>query len=423
MSLFPLRPVLWVFVSALGLAQTAPKLTVDQVVEEALNRNLKLLADKYDIGVADARILQARARPNPVLYVQGQYMDILGAGFGLTNPAGPPEFDIGANVTVEQRGKRTARIELAQSVKAVTEMEFLSKTRALIFEVQNAFVEAQLAEENAAILRESSQALETIVKLNQARVQAGDLAGVELARTEVAALQFENQVLQAEARFRAAKFRLQTLMGRTVMDPQFDIVEEFRREDLTKLLPEIQARALENRPELLAARRDLERARADIAYQQKQTIGDTTFQLNFNRQWDIGIQRGRAITLGLLQPIPVWNRNKGEIERASQERLQAQMRVRAIEAEIAGEAQNAFVRFTTAKQLLTNIETRMLDRAQRVRQTIDYSYRRGEASFIELLDAQRALSETRLSHNEARAEYSKSLYLIESITGASVKRP
>jgi outer membrane protein, heavy metal efflux system len=71
----------------------------------------------------------------------------------------------------------------------------------------------------------------------------------------------------------------------------------------------------------------------------------------------------------------------------------------------------------TLQTLLTNIETNMLQDAKDVRETTEYSYRRGEASFVELLDAQRAFNDTIQSYNEARAEYARSLYMIDSITG------
>jgi cobalt-zinc-cadmium efflux system outer membrane protein len=59
----------------------------------------------------------------------------------------------------------------------------------------------------------------------------------------------------------------------------------------------------------------------------------------------------------------------------------------------------------------------MLDKARRVLASMEYSYRAGEASLIELLDAQRAFNDTMQGYNEARAEYARGLYLIDSVTG------
>jgi len=63
----------------------------------------------------------------------------------------------------------------------------------------------------------------------------------------------------------------------------------------------------------------------------------------------------------------------------------------------------------------------MLDRARGVVETTRYSYERGEASLVELLDAQRAFNDAMQTYNEARANYARSLMELESVTGASME--
>ena len=62
----------------------------------------------------------------------------------------------------------------------------------------------------------------------------------------------------------------------------------------------------------------------------------------------------------------------------------------------------------------------MLSKAKSVRDTTEYSYRRGEASLVEFLDAQRAFNDVNQTFNEARANYARSLYLIDAVSGATV---
>ena len=69
---------------------------------------------------------------------------------------------------------------------------------------------------------------------------------------------------------------------------------------------------------------------------------------------------------------------------------------------------------------MQRIETQMLEQAQDVRNTMEYTYRRGASSLVEFLDAQRTFNETRQSYNEARAEHAKSLYQLDAVSGASV---
>jgi cobalt-zinc-cadmium efflux system outer membrane protein len=62
----------------------------------------------------------------------------------------------------------------------------------------------------------------------------------------------------------------------------------------------------------------------------------------------------------------------------------------------------------------------MIGEARDVRDITEYSYRRGDATLLELLDAERAFNETMQGYNEARAEYARSLYLLDSVSAKEV---
>ena len=207
-------------------------------------------------------------------------------------------------------------------------------------------------------------------------------------------------------------------MGRRLLSPDFDAVGDLRRESGPLTVEDVRTRALELRPDLLALSRDQARSQADIRLQIAQGKVDYTISTQYHRQfWN-----GKASSLGLFfsAPLPVYNKNQGEIERARREEQQIQAKIRALQNDISTEVQNAYQQYGTAKVLLESFEKDMLVQAREVRETTLYSYRRGEASFVELLDAQRAFNDTMQGYNEARAEYARSLYLIDSISGKAV---
>jgi cobalt-zinc-cadmium efflux system outer membrane protein len=102
-------------------------------------------------------------------------------------------------------------------------------------------------------------------------------------------------------------------------------------------------------------------------------------------------------------PLPVFNKNQGEIARAEREGQQQGARITALEASISTEVDMAYRQYQTSERLLKNIETSLLSRAKTVRDVTEYSYRRGEATLVEFLDAQRAFNDSVQSYNEARA--------------------
>src|SRR5437879_9858859 len=245
-------------------AQALPdRVTIDQVVKEALEKNLGLLAERYNISIADARIVTARLRPNPVLTLDTDYLDILGTGFSTKNQAGPGEVSARTDFVLERGGKRERRVEVADNARAVAQLQLLNTTRTLLMDVQSAFIDVLLAKESLALAHENLKAFESIVDVNTSRVRAGDLAKVELVRSQVAALQFRNAVRQAESKLRVAGNRLQSLMGRRLLSPDFDAVGDLRRESGPVTVEDVRTRALELRPDLLALNRDQARSQAD----------------------------------------------------------------------------------------------------------------------------------------------------------------
>lgn len=421
----PILAVLTIF----GFIATQPAfgqspMTLEQVLDEAVSRNLRLLAERLNLSIAEARIVQARLRPNPVLSLGGNYLDILGSRFNpATNAAGPTEVNARVDYLLERGNKRQERIAVAEASKAVSQLELLNATRNLILDVTSGFTDLLLAKENVALARASLDAFNQIVTVNKTRVDAGDLARVELVRSEVAQLQFANQVRQAESKVRLARNRLQALMGRLAFDPAFDVTGALRREAMLAQKPELAQLAMNSRPDLDALRRDQARSQAELRLQLAQGKVDYTFGAAFNRQIGVGgLTSGSSAGIFFSMPLPVFNKNQGEIERARREQEQIQARIRSLEQEIQAEVENAFEQFQTARQLLEQIEKDLLDRAKRVREVTDFSYRRGEATFVELLDAQRTYNETMQGYNEARAEYGRTLFLIDAITGKGIRK-
>lgn len=398
---------------------TPALLTADDAVREALEKNLSLMAQRLDLPIAEARLITARIKPNPRFSLASDYMDLLGRGVTTENNAGPPEFSARVDYTIEGGRKRERRIEVAQLGTSVSKLLLTDAIRNLMLDVQNAFVDTLLAKESVALAKQNLDSLNSIVKVNENRARAGDLAVVEVTRSRLAALQFANAVQQAELRLATARNRLQQLLGRTVLESNFDVAGPIREDKQIVALEQMRSEALANRPDLLALRRNRERSEADVRLQKANGKIDYTVGTAYQHQYTYS--NGRLFGAYLSIPIPIYDKNQGEIARAQNEAKQAELRIQAQERVVATEAENAYRQWETSRVLVENIERDMLARARSVRETTEYSYRRGEASLIEFLDAQRAYNDTMQSYNEARADYARSLYLIEAVSSKGVQ--
>ena len=411
-----LRAALCVLPVAAGRAwaQTPAPLTIEQAVTEAIDHNLALAAGRYDLAVADARVLTAALRPNPVLTASVMLPDATIFNSNIN----PREGIVRGDVLLERGGKRDRRIEVAQDARGVTELQLQDAIRTLTLNVQSAFIDVQQASANLQLARESLTAFNQIVTINTERVRSGDLAPVELARSRLAALQFQNDVRSRETKLAVATHRLRALLGRTDAAP-IDVAGELRRDAAPLRAELLQQQALQLRPDLQALQRDQARSAADVRLQLAQGKVDYTVSAEFHRQLAPASLSGNEWGLFFSAPIPIFNRNQGEAERARQEARQATARIAALQSEITADLRSAWEQYTSTRELVETIEQQMLAQARDVRDTTAYSYRRGEASFVELIDAQRTFNDTMQGYNEARAEYARSLYTFDALTGGS----
>jgi len=395
-------------------AQAPAPLTIDQAVSEAVDHNLAVIAERYNLAVADARVLTASMRPNPVLTASVMLPD----STIFNSNINPREGIVRGDVLLERGDKRDRRIEVAREARGVSELQLQNTVRTLVLNVQSAFIDVQQAQADLQLARESLAAFNEIVSINTERVRSGDLASVELARSRLAALQFQNDVRSRDTKLAVAIHRLRALLGRTDANP-IEVTGELRR-DTAALRPEaLQQQALQLRPDLQALQRDQARSAADVRLQLAQGKVDYTVSAEFHRQLAPGSLSGNEWGLFFSAPLPFFNRNQGEIERARQEARQATARISALQSDITSDLRSAWEQYTTTHELVDTIEHQMLNQARDVRDTTAYSYRRGEASFIELLDAQRTFNDTMQGYNEARAEFARSLYTLDALTGGA----
>src|SRR5450755_563708 len=94
------------------------RVTIGQAVQEAVDRNLNLLAERYNLSIADARIITAKLRPNPVLTAGLDYIDFQ-RHFNYDNQGGPTEYNLRTDFILERGGKRERRIEVARTAREV----------------------------------------------------------------------------------------------------------------------------------------------------------------------------------------------------------------------------------------------------------------------------------------------------------------
>ena len=289
--------------AAIASGQTV---NLDQAIQEALAKNLNLAAEKLNVGVAEAREITARLRPNPVLTVSGQSLNLLGADYSPNTPLGPNQLNIHTDFPIERGHKREERIAVAKQEKSLVELGVREVMRQVIASVQSAFVDVQQAKESLKLAQENLKSLDSVVAINEVRLKSGDLAQVELDRSRVAALQYRAAVLQAELQLDQARTQLQQIMGRRQKLPDFDVAAEARSGPVAESPEQLTRIALTRRPDYLADQQTQARSRADLRLQLANGKVDYTIGTEYTRQSAWGIS-GNSLGLYFSVPLRIFN--------------------------------------------------------------------------------------------------------------------
>jgi outer membrane protein, heavy metal efflux system len=416
---FILASMLWSAGLTMLAAQSGMRaLTIDQAVSEAVDRNLGLLAERMNLTVAQAGLITARLRPNPVLSGGANGLDWAGTGFNEANAAGPPEYAIRVDMPVERGGKRELRTALAEASARLAEAQFADAIRRLKLDVTLACIDVLEAKARVQLARDNLSTLERLVQLNEGRLTSGAIAPLEVTRSRVAMLQYRGSVSAAQLTLTQARLKLLPLLGQSPDQEPIDVDDRLgvppaaAAADLPALLQA--ARAM--RPDLQAMHREQARTQSDLRLQVAQGKIDYTLGAEYRRQQGVN-GRGNLIGLFFSAPLPVFNRNQGEITRAEAEGEKSNRSVAALETAIAGEVASAYQEFESSRRLLADIERDLIQPSAMARSGTAYVYQAGATSLVDVLDAQRAFNDTMETYYTAQAAYRRAEARLALVVG------
>ncbi len=382
------------------------RLTLEDAVNTAIRHNPTLRAKGAELEAVRANEITASLRPNPTASYSAEQ-------FGGGSTAEPQHTVILAQ-PIETGGKRQRRIDSARAATRTTGHELNDVRRLVIAQVKSAFAGVLVARATLALAEQNLGTLDDIERLQRIRAEKGDISRLELLRLQVQRFAFERDAGDARQAIEAAKIALRAAVGPDALADSFDVVGELDYRDIPLERDELRQRALANRPDLQAARAARDKARADVNLARANAWWDVTPQIEYQR-----IGPDNTIGFGFSFPLRIFDRNQGEIARtrAEVERSDALTRSAAVQA--LAEVDTALSAVTIQRERVVMLRDTYLPKAQQARTTVEFAYRRGGASLLDFLDAQRTYRETALEHLRAIGNFWSALYQLEAAVGGS----
>ncbi|MBB3103841.1 TolC family protein [Azomonas macrocytogenes] len=397
----------WCMAGLLGVeaAQTAVSaqgqvVTLEQALATAQASNPQLAALRWNIGIADGDRQQAGLLPNPELS-------------WLTEDTGTKaEATVQITQALQLGGKRGARVDVASRGQALAAVQFEQQRNQLRAEVIEAFYAALLAQEQVQIAEQSKVLAERGLAIANGRVKAGRSSPIEARRSQVQLAEIELTLNRAR-RDKAIAYRtLSSLMGTAL--PQFERVEG--NAHYFPPLPEasqLLARMSDTQSLRLAALQ-IDQHEAAVELEKAKRIPDLSVTLGNKR---LGVENRDVVVLGLSMPLPLFDRNQGNVYAASQRVGQAQDLRNATELRLQTETRQALNQWATALTSVRALDEAIIPAAQQTLDNLTRGFEAGKFGLIDVLDAQRILLAARTEYLQAAGDVTVAWAQIERIYG------
>jgi outer membrane protein, heavy metal efflux system len=384
---------------------TTSSLSLGEAKRLAFVRNWDLLAAKSDVDLATAQRLVAREFPNPMasLSVQKISIDNHSSGTSEGNGFWERNYDTIAavNQLIEIGGKRRARKDSATAGLHSAEARLADARRTLDAGVTQAYVAVLVAEEKRQILTDSAASLRKEAGIAEARQRAGEISLADKSQIEIAAERLELDATSAEADARNATITLETVLG--MRQPQGTLHLGDSLEPLAEIRPaetNLQA-ALTRRPDIRAAESARTKAEADARLQRAMRIPDPTFLGQYEHEPP---DQPNTLGFGVSFPLPLWNRNRGNITAAEAAVQQANVQLAKLEAQAAAEIVSSQTTYSASLSRWQRYRDQLAPKSRQIRETVVFAYEKGGASLLDLLSAQRNDNDVRLATAQAAAD-------------------
>lgn len=394
---------------------TAVKINYPDFLSLVSKNNLGYAAEKYNVDIAQANTEASKVFPDPELAIgasdTGQRRMQMGYGFSTE-----------VSWTLEMGGKRKARIDVAKSTAELTKTLLEDYFRNLRAEATLNYLTALKQKEIFKVQLNSYSILKNIAATDSIRFKLGSIAEIDARQSKLEANSMLNDVYQSEADWKTALLELGTTLGTQKADtlylPSGDLTKFDRIFDLNELI----ITAQNNRTDLAAALKN-------------KNVAQNVLKLTkANRVIDLGLSFGvenasvvsnivaptpssNAVSAGISIPLKFSNQNRGELKAAEFGLQQADVLYKQTELQIQNEVRKAWFSYLTAQKQVRQFNTGLLADAKKLLDGKVYSYKRGETTLLELLNAQRTYNETQLSYHETLFNYAAALVEVEKTAG------
>lgn len=387
-------------------------MTLNQVVDKFLQKNLTIEAARYRVDIARAEQIAATLRPNPTITVSVENLK--------TNGSTPFNrlYEVSATYsqTIESSKKRQLRREVADLGVSVAEAQLADVLRQKLFEVKRAYYEILLANATLEDTFENRDNFNQVLKVSETRLEEGAVAEGEVLKIRLEKIKFDSSIAQAQLAQRQAGVRLVELLGETNFS-QIELIKgDLNFLPLNLNVSGLRDIAMRNRPDLLAAEQSTKLADRRIALERARNSTDITPFAGYKR---VGVDN--TVLFGVTIPLRVNDKNEAAIARSVADEKIAQTEFTLVRNRVIAEVESAYLAYETALSQVKTFQDNLVPKAEESLSIALVAYKEGATDLLPLLEAERTKAEIRFQYFRSLYDYQTSILRLEAVIAGDLK--
>lgn len=387
----------------IGPVVVGPVLTLDQAIALANVNAPSLQAAAAGERAADAAHVVAGLRPNPSIV--GEIENV--GGSGAYRRFDSAETTVGLAFPLELGGKRSARVGVASARRTSARIAAWTAEADLRLRVTRAYVEAAAVERRLATAREQVVIAEATRRAAGVRVSAGRASPIEQQRADVLQINARTATDRVGRLLDVARGNLARLIGHPVTGLDLAWFDRLGGYGPARPL------AVDDTLALAAAAADVATADAQVGLARSQRLPDVTLSASARR---LAATNDTAAVFGFSIPFPLFNNGTSAVTQAQAERDQVEAQRRLVRQDLEQDIAGAQAEVANAADTARTTIGPALSAATETARIARIGYREGKFGQLDLLDAERTLSETRTAGIDALAAYHDAMARLARLT-------
>jgi outer membrane protein, heavy metal efflux system len=395
------------------LGQSPMLITLDQAIDLALAHNHSLKATRTLILQNQAQEITASLRPNPTLNFDSQFLPIFSpSDFSADALSEIQQFDVGIGYLFERGKKRQHRLQAARDQTAVQIAQVSDAERTLTFNVAQQFVAVLLAESTLRFAQLDLKSFEDTVDIAQTQYKSGYISEGDYLKIRLQLLQFQTDVSSARLARVQALVALREFLGYDAVPVNYDVVGDLSYQAVAAKLEDLQAKALQDRPDFRAAELGVTAAQSQILLAKANAKQDVNANVDYTHT-----AGENSASFFVNFGLPIFNRNQGEIARTGFALTQAQEMQSSASDTVLSDVTDAYEALRSSEEVVQLYTSGYLKQAQDSRDISEYAYKRGATGLLDFLDAERSNRSVQLAYRQALSTYMTALEQLKEAVG------